>query len=69
MFPEPPITSFWEFFMEQAKEPLIIILACFAAFSIIISLIFPHEGQGRETAWIEGFAVVIAISIVCIVGW
>jgi P-type Ca2+ transporter type 2C len=43
---------------------MIIILTGAAIVSIVVSMIFPPEGASRATAWIEGFAILMAVVIV-----
>jgi len=43
---------------------MILILTAAAIISIVVSMIFPPEGDSRATAWIEGAAILLAVVIV-----
>jgi len=53
-------TPCWEFFIEPATDPMIIILAVAACVAIAIGVVKEGEAKGAP----EGVAIIVAISIV-----
>lgn len=62
-FDEPPAKSFFHFFINAMKEPILILLLVFSIISIIVGVAFPEPGH-EKTGWIEGFAILLAVFLV-----
>lgn len=61
-FPEAPIASWLELFVNALKDPIIVVLIFACIISLVVGLIEdPHDG------WIEGTAIMVAIMIVATV--
>jgi len=54
-------TPCWEFFIEPATDPMIIILAVASVIAIIIGVV---QANGDPNGALEGVAIIVAISIV-----
>jgi magnesium-transporting ATPase (P-type) len=66
-FKAPPVrTPFCELFMGALDDFMLKILMICAVLSITIEMIFAAEH--RNTAWIEGFAILVAVMVVSTVG-
>jgi len=59
--PRPPPDGFWALFWDALKDLTLIILMVAAVVSIIVSMI--TEEDHREYAWVEGFAILIAVFV------
>jgi len=46
-FAEPPAKSFFHFFINAMKEPILILLLVFSIISIIVGSAFPEKGQKK----------------------
>jgi len=62
-FDEPPAKTFFHFFFNAMKEPILILLLVFSIVSIIVGVAFPEPGH-EKTGWIEGFAIFLAVFLV-----
>lgn len=58
------IKTFWELCVDAAKDLILIILMFAGIISIIINMIMEEH---KELAWIEGFAIILAVVIVIVV--
>ncbi len=57
--------TFWEFATEAFDDFILRVLVVAGIVSIIINVIV--EKEERSTAWIEGFAILIAVALVVFV--
>lgn len=62
IFPESPMSTFIELFLESFQDVIIIILMCASAVSLGIGI-----WENPRTGWIEGTAILIAVLLVAFV--
>jgi magnesium-transporting ATPase (P-type) len=62
VFPESPMNTFFELFLESFEDVIIIILMCASAVSLGIGV-----WEDPRTGWIEGTAILIAVLLVALV--
>ena len=62
VFPESPMRTFWELFLESFEDLILMILIVASIVSLIVGMI-----EHPETGWIEGTAILMAVFIVAIV--
>jgi Ca2+-transporting ATPase len=65
--PEERLLTFWEILLNAWSDHMIILLAIAALIAIILGLTTPHPGEeyvDRKTGWIEGFAIIVSITLV-----
>lgn len=62
VFPESPMSTFFELFLESFEDVIIIILMCASAVSLGIGV-----WEDPRTGWIEGTAILIAVLLVALV--
>jgi len=64
VLPQKPPTPFWRFLLDALKDKTLIILTISSIVSIILGLTMPPPGESRETGWIEGTAILVAVIVV-----
>jgi len=64
VLPTKPPTPFWRFLLDALKDKTLIILSIASVVSIVLGLTMPPPGESRETGWIEGTAILIAVVVV-----
>lgn len=62
VFPESPMRTFFELFLESFEDIILMILIGASVVSLVVGMI-----EHPETGWIEGTAILIAVFIVAIV--
>ena len=65
--PPPEVTPFYKFFLNALDDFMLKILLVCACLSIVIDMSLSDDDH-RKTAWIEGFAIFIAVLVVSLVG-
>eukprot|EP01099_Mayorella_cantabrigiensis_P000660 TRINITY_DN1290_c0_g1_i1.p1 TRINITY_DN1290_c0_g1~~TRINITY_DN1290_c0_g1_i1.p1 ORF type:complete len:959 (-),score=237.92 TRINITY_DN1290_c0_g1_i1:216-3092(-) len=63
VYPEAPHSSLLELFFEALQDTTIIILCVAAIISLVLGIALPPKGE-EQTAWIEGFAIIVAVLLV-----
>lgn len=63
VYPEAPHATLFELFLDALQDTTIIILSVAAIISLVLGIALPPEGE-EATAWIEGFAILVAVLIV-----
>eukprot|EP00915_Cephaloidophora_sp_WS-2016_P003638 GHVH01004899.1.p1 GENE.GHVH01004899.1~~GHVH01004899.1.p1 ORF type:complete len:1214 (+),score=176.14 GHVH01004899.1:420-4061(+) len=58
---QPSKSSFWELWLDAAKDKMMIILIVAAIVSLAVAIAF---GQHPEVEWMEGFAILLSVFIV-----
>ena len=66
VFQKPPPT-FMDFIKEAIADKMIIILICCSIFEIGISIYYNASGE-KNTDWIDGLSIIIAVYVVVLVG-
>ena len=66
VFQKPPPT-FMDFIKEAIADKMIIILICCSIFEIGISIYYNASGE-KNTDWIDGLSIIIAVCVVVLVG-
>jgi large subunit ribosomal protein L18Ae len=65
--PDPPSATFMDLLLDALQDPTVIILSVAAVISLVFGIFLPEPGH-ESTAWIEGAAILIAVSLVSFVG-
>lgn len=63
---ERPMPSIFYLMYRAWKDPMVIILTVAAFVAIILGVAFPEDGN-RALGWIDGFGIIAAVVIVCVV--
>lgn len=63
---DPPLSTFWELFLEALDDFILKILIAASLVSIVVE-VATVESSKRKTAWIEGFVVLVAVAICALV--
>jgi len=63
VYPEAPHETFIQLFLDALQDTTIIILCIAAIISLILGIALPPPGE-EATAWVEGFAILVAVFIV-----
>lgn len=61
----PPPTPFWRLMLNALKDTTMIILIVSAVVSLILTLVFPQDGE--KFAWIDSVAILVAVVVVVLV--
>jgi len=65
--PPPEVTPYYKFFFGALEDFMLKILLGCACLSIVIDMSLADD-EHRRTAWIEGFAIFVAVLVVSLVG-
>lgn len=66
-FKRPPPSSLFRLWLDACDDFLIKLLAVCAVIALVLGVAFPQPGESRSTSWIDGAAILLAISVVTMV--
>jgi Ca2+-transporting ATPase len=68
VYPQRPLTPFWKILLGALNDFILIVLIFLAFLSIALGVAFPDTPDDRAYGWIDGFAILVAVTIVAMVG-